>query len=240
MCLQHDEHGSSEHGGRSSVRRGTGESSSYLPIYYLFLLSLVDFFNLFTDHSRWSDPKEQSSDRFKDKVLLQQPRADDSNAWKHDGFYELEKEVPSARKRPAFREKKVEAPPAAAAAANGSEATRVPAARREERAHYSRGFENKPDRPLHRADERSFRRGDGSFQRGDTQRGGYQARDRFGGGGTWGQDRFNGRYGERSMHRPGGFQAEKWKHDLFDDANKSPPPKNEEEQIAKVEALLAQ
>jgi hypothetical protein len=35
------------------------------------------------------------------------------------------------------------------------------------------------------------------------------------------------------------MQGEKWKHDLFDDANKSPTTKNEEDQIAKIERLLA-
>ncbi|KAK9109750.1 hypothetical protein Sjap_017810 [Stephania japonica] len=34
-------------------------------------------------------------------------------------------------------------------------------------------------------------------------------------------------------------RAEKWKHDMFDEANRSPTPKNEDDQIAKIEALLA-
>ena len=38
---------------------------------------------------------------------------------------------------------------------------------------------------------------------------------------------------------PGGFQVEKWKHDLFGEANWSLAPKMEEQQIVKVAALLA-
>lgn len=195
--------------------------------------------HLLADHGRLSDPKEQSRDRFRDKVEPHKPRGDDK-AWRHDGFYELETEAPPARKRPAFREKKPEAPAETAAAANGTEVVTLPAARREERGHYSRGPENRPDnRPAPRPEERNLKRGDESFHRGEMHRGGYQPRERFGGGGMKGRDRINGRYGDRSTQRPGGFQVDKWKHDLFEEANRSPPPKNEEEQIAKIEALLA-
>lgn len=214
--FQHDERGSAGHAGRSSVRRAT-------------------------DHGRWSDLKEQPRDRFRERVELHRPhRTEDSNVWRHDRFLELETDAPPARKRPAFREKKIEAIPetetATATAANGSETGRLHTARKEERGHFSRSLESRPDP---RADERNFKRGDGPFQRGEMQKGGYQPRERFGGGSTRGRDRFSGHYGDRNTHRPAGFQVEKWKHDLFDEANMSPPPKNEEEQIAKVEALLA-
>ncbi|MQL92678.1 hypothetical protein Taro_025313 [Colocasia esculenta] len=74
---------------------------------------------------------------------------------------------------------------------------------------------------------------------GEAQRAGYQSRERFGcGGAVRGRDRYNGRYGERIQNQVGGSQ-DRWKHDLFDEANRSPTPKNEEDEIAKVEALLA-
>ena len=67
------------------------------------------------------------------------------------------------------------------------------------------------------------------------QRGGF--RERCGSGGTnyKERERFSGRQG----YHPGGTRAEKWKHDMFGEANRSPTTKNEEDQIAKVEALLA-
>lgn len=219
--FQHDERGNAGQGGRSYRKAN--------------------------DHG-WSDPKEQSGDRVKDKAEaydLQKKdertraRFDDNNVWKHDGFFELEAEKPPARKRPAFREHKVPAESESAAGATALE-SRLPrhdqpvsgSSRREERGSYhSRGLD-KPERQFNRGDERNDRRG-------DVHRAGYQSRDRFGGRGMRGRERFGGRYGERNTYRQGGFQVEKWKHDLFEEANRSPTPKNEEEQIAKVEALLA-
>jgi hypothetical protein len=64
-------------------------------------------------------------------------------------------------------------------------------------------------------------------------------------GNEWQRSSYGGNYRgrERSSARPGynlgGTQHDKWSHDLFDEANRSPPRKNEEEQIAKVESLLA-
>ncbi|XP_008787186.1 uncharacterized protein LOC103705303 [Phoenix dactylifera] len=220
--FQHDERGSAGQGGRSYRKSN--------------------------DHGWRSDPKEQSGDRVKDKAEpydLQKKdertraRAIENNEWKHDGFFELEAEKPPARKRPAFREQKMPAESESAAAEAALE-SRLPrrdqpvsgSSRREERGgNYSRGLD-KPERPFNRDDERNDRRG-------DVHRAGYQSRDRFGGRGMRGRERFSGRYGEGSTYRQGGFQVEKWKHDLFDEANRSPTPKNEEEQIAKVEALLA-
>lgn len=88
---------------------------------------------------------------------------------------------------------------------------------------------DRPEKPLageREANQRDFRRGS------------FSSRDRYsGGGGSYrGRERFNGRLGQR---RQSGEPVDKWKHDLFDEANRSPTPKNEEDQIAKVEALLA-
>ncbi|KAM7251424.1 hypothetical protein ACFE04_023307 [Oxalis oulophora] len=57
-----------------------------------------------------------------------------------------------------------------------------------------------------------------------------------GGGNDRGRDRLSG---GRPRYNSGGTQYDKWSHDLFDEANRSPPRKNEDEQIAKVESLLA-
>lgn len=154
-------------------------------------------------------------------------------------YFELEVEAPPARKRPAFREKKPEALLETAAAANGSEAERLRTDKREDRDRHSRRAEDKPDRPALRPEERKFKR-DAYFQRSEMQKGGYQSRKRFDGGATRGRDRIDGRYGDRSTHRHGRFQAEKWRHYIFEEANGSAPPESEEEQIAEIEALLAQ
>ncbi|KAJ6801999.1 uncharacterized protein M6B38_193010 [Iris pallida] len=196
------------------------------------------------DRGGGSDLKEQPRDRPRERVDQRKPRGDDSSVWRRDGFSQLEAEAPPGKKRPAFREKKVEAELETAPAASVPESSRLPSTRRVERGggRYSSGLNEKLERALPAADEeRDSKRADRFYQRGEAQRGNYQPRERFSGGGRWGTDRFNGRYGERSTHhRPeGAVQVEKWKHDLYDEANRSPTPKNDEEQIAKVEALLA-
>ncbi|XP_077221141.1 cyclin-like protein [Tasmannia lanceolata] len=230
--FQHDERGSAGQGGRSFIRRAT-------------------------DRGKWSDPKDQSSDRVGDKMVTQgtqkrddrtQSRADDSNVWHHDGFFELEAEVPPSRKRPAFREKKMPLESGNNVGATATETVRSSrsdrpmygSVRREERgANHPHGLD-KPEKLFTETDERNTKTENRVSHRGEIQRVDFQPRERLGsGGGFRGRDRFNGRYGERNQSRQGGFQVEKWKHDLFDEANRSPSAKNEEDQIAKVEALLA-
>ncbi|KAI3903313.1 hypothetical protein MKW98_031967 [Papaver atlanticum] len=104
------------------------------------------------------------------------------------------------------------------------------------------------DRPPS-GNSRRDERGDRSYRELDRavphNRSGFPSRERerYGGsrGGYRGRDGLNERHGERNEYRsrPTSFRAEKWKHDLYDEANKSPSQKNEEDQIAKVEALLA-
>lgn len=177
-----------------------------------------------------------------------QARADDKSVWRHDGFYELQADAPPSRKRPAFREKKFSPEDGNATSATATESAKqshvdrsnLSGARREERGDYRSHGSDKLKRTFTEANERSARTGDEGPRRGEMQSGGYSSRDRFrNGGGFRGRDRFNGRYGETNQNRQGGLHVEKWKHDLFDEANKSPNSKNEEDQIAKVEALLA-
>ncbi|CAN1153164.1 hypothetical protein LINPERPRIM_LOCUS14516 [Linum perenne] len=65
-------------------------------------------------------------------------------------------------------------------------------------------------------------------------RGAFLSRDRYGSSYV-GRESFNGR---QSYHPRSGRREEKWKHDLFDEATKSPTTKNEDDQIAGI-ALLA-
>ncbi|GJN08740.1 hypothetical protein PR202_ga26693 [Eleusine coracana subsp. coracana] len=90
-----------------------------------------------------------------------------------------------------------------------------------------------------RPDDQSFRRGFADH-RSDGHRPGYDSRGRFPGRGRMDRDRFHNPNGWRSNeYQATSDQGEKWKHDLYDQTNGSPTPKTEEEQIAKVEALLA-
>ncbi|OUZ99559.1 Btz domain [Macleaya cordata] len=204
-----------------------------------------------SDHGLGSNPKDRSIDRNAgDRTAVHNlpQRGDrtqargDEKVWRHDGFFELESDAPTpARKRPAFREKKE---PESGNAAGITETTESGRPSRHERPAFGNSRrEERGDRPrdLDRP-ERPFIRDRALPHRGETHRLGFPPRDRFGGGsgGSSGRDRFNGRHGERNeYHRPNSNRAEKWTHDLFDEANRSPTPKNEEDQIAKVEALLA-
>ncbi|RZS04350.1 hypothetical protein BHM03_00034691 [Ensete ventricosum] len=161
---------------------------------------------------------------------------DDNNEWRHDGYFELETEASAPRKRPAFSEKKMPAedvPPTKSEFRNRHDQQTVGVSgRMEKQSYFSHG--DKLERCFHRADDKHDRRGDRYHQRNETYRAGYRSRDRHGG-----RDTFAGRYGEKNTYRQSGMQVERWRRDLFDDANRSPTPKNEEELIAKVEALLA-
>nr|DAD41500.1 TPA_asm: hypothetical protein HUJ06_015823 [Nelumbo nucifera] len=223
--IQHDERGSAGQGGRSFSRRGT------------------------TERRWWRDPKEQSGDRESDKGgsndMRQkdektQSKGEDKSVWHHDGFFQLEAEAPpQAKKRPAFREKKMP-PDSGAEGIKPAESVRP----------------SRPDRPVSGSENRE-ERGGRHFRdmdrderpltgdraqpyRSEVQRSGIPPRERFSGGsGFRGRDRYSGRHGEQKQYRHNTYRVEKWKHDLFDEANRSPTPKNEEDQIAKVEALLA-
>ncbi|KAG0490681.1 hypothetical protein HPP92_007544 [Vanilla planifolia] len=207
------------------------------------------------DHRRWNDSKEQSRNRIRAEEYDQHKkderphsRADEKNTgiWRHDRFKDLEPAVPPARKRPAFREKKLPTEPDADASTKGSEkpklSTREPpmewdTGRREEKSELYPRVPDKPSRSFPRVDDRRERRVDGFYQRVEMQRSIDPSGERYGVRGR--ADRPDFAYGERNSLRAGGFEVEKWKHDLFDEANQSPPRKNEEEHIAKVEALLA-
>ncbi|KAL0412630.1 UNVERIFIED_CONTAM: hypothetical protein Sradi_1464700 [Sesamum radiatum] len=139
---------------------------------------------------------------------------------------------PSARKRPSFREQKIPADPektnkasTAPGMANNQDHA-LESGRRDEREHASR-HSDKPERPF---------AGDRELNRAQSWRGNFSPRDRSGANGRYrGRDRFM----PRQSYRPTGGRVEKWKHDLYTEANRSPSPKNEEDQISKIEALLA-
>ncbi|GMQ01117.1 hypothetical protein CsSME_00047878 [Camellia sinensis var. sinensis] len=213
--FQHNERGNAGQAGRTTSRGTTTERG-------------------------WRDSKDQHSDRATEKTTPRdtekkdeksQARGSANRVWRHD--YEVEAgQQPPVRKRPSFREKKIEV--------NSENTDKV----RTEPVKPSR-----PDRPLLESEKREERGGhnplekpfvrDGEANRGEAPRGSFPSRDRYGGSGSSyrGRERSNG--GRRGYHPSGGVRVEKWKHDLYEEANRSPTPKNEEDQIAKVEALLS-
>ncbi|KAK3150790.1 hypothetical protein QOZ80_3AG0237810 [Eleusine coracana subsp. coracana] len=208
-----------------------------------------------SDHGRKRDEKEHLVDRHKEKasgdnllvnVEQDHQQKDGDSTWKHDGFFQLEEEAPLAKRRPPFQEMKMsveeESAPSVSELDSKSGKPDRPgttaAMAREERTHYrSQGFGN--HRAFVRPDDQSFRRGFADH-RSDGHRPGYDSRGRFPGRGRMDRDRFHNPNGWRSNeYQATSDQGEKWKHDLYDQTNGSPTPKTEEEQIAKVEALLA-
>lgn len=217
---------------------------------------MVIYYCYFQDYGRKRDEKEHLVDRDKEKangdnlqVMVEQDlqQKDGDSTWKHDGFFQLEEEAPLAKRRPPFQEMKMsqeqESAPSVTELDSRSGKPDQPgttaAMMRNERAHYHpRGFGNR--RSFVRPDDRSFRRGFPDH-RGDGHRPGYDSRGRFPGRGRIDRDRFhhNPNVWRSNEYQATGDQGEKWKHDLYDQSNRSPTPKTEEEQIAKVEALLA-
>ncbi|KAF8718011.1 hypothetical protein HU200_025477 [Digitaria exilis] len=198
-------------------------------------------------YGRQRDQKEHLADRDKQKAAghsLQGKieQEDGDSTWRHDGFFQLE-EAPLAKKRPPFQEMKMQ--DSAATVTDLDSESRIPdqpgptsAVREERRSYHPRGFGN--HRQFIRPDGQGFRRGFRDH-RSEGQRNGYDSRGRFPGTGRMDRDTFTNSNGGRgnAYHQTPGDQGEKWKHDLYDQSNSNPPPKTEEEQIAKVEALLA-
>ncbi|PON90545.1 Btz domain containing protein [Trema orientale] len=220
--FQHDERGNAARVGRSSGRGATGE------------------------RGWWRDSRDQHNEKTENKKATNETwkrddraKGDEKGNWRHDRFFEIETDAPPARKRPAFREKKIlvdsELADRAATVTSKSSNLERPA---EESLKEERG---RSARHLDRS-EKPFA-GDRAPNRREPPRGGFPSRERYRGGGAGGDG--NGNYRRRDGFSGGhGFHAsgtrvEKWKHDLYQEANRSPTPKNEEDQIAKVEALLA-
>lgn len=182
----------------------------------LYLNPLSPIFILILEHGSWKDSKDRESGRATNRS---------SNNGDTKPRDEVEPDLKqSSNKRRSFRETKIPVDDKSV-----TEVTKLPvngegSERKEER---GKQQERPPVNRHHR-------------HRTEGQRTNYQSRDRYGGGGDGGfggsfrgRDRFNGKQGQS------GGRADKWKHDLYDEANKSPTSKNEEDQIAKVEALLA-
>ncbi|KAL2490872.1 cyclin-related [Abeliophyllum distichum] len=212
----------------------SAQESKYLGLNHTFSMMIVVVpgqvgrsFSHRTDTERgWRrDPKEQHSDRMEKKAVVSDTQQKDEKAkeygqdnrvWRHDGYFEMEADPkPPVRKRPSFREQKVPSDPEKTdkAIANPQDLP-VDNERRDEREHASRNYD-RPERSF--VGEREAKRGEA--WRGNSSRDGYGASS-----GYRGRDRLGAKQG----YRPTGGRVEKWKHDLYEESNRSPTPKNEE------------
>lgn len=157
----------------------------------------------------------------------EQTQAAGGGNWRHDRFLELEAETLPSRKRPAFREKKVLPEEGDDGdVKNGGGNHNIQEGEKSER--------------RERRDDRKDRAESRFSHQAEPPRRTFSSRDRFGNRNRFQRrDSFSSRNYERNQIQKTNVHVEKWKHDLYDETNRSPPPKNEEDHIAKVEALLA-
>ncbi|XP_050366882.1 uncharacterized protein LOC126785289 [Argentina anserina] len=215
---QHDEHVGAGQAARSSGRNSTSE------------------------HGRQKDSKDQHDDKTVSKTTTnnsrlrnEKPNGDGNRTWRHDRYAEREADPLAARKRPAFRENKT---PLESENTEKSAAETTKASHLDRLTEGSRKEERGDNRRHMDRSEKQFR-GDGVRYKGEAQSGVFPSRERYTNGVAGRNYRGRERFGERQGSHSSGGRGEKWKHDLYHEANRSPTPKNEEDQIAKVETLLA-
>ncbi|XP_025620418.1 uncharacterized protein [Arachis hypogaea] len=177
-----------------------------------------------TGHSR--EPRDEKS----------HTKLDDSFQ-RRGGFSERKDEQPTTtRRRPAFREKKI---PVDSGEVNPATRMVVKAVHTDQSSERNERKEEKSSNPNHMDRPEKQNADDRLPNRTEARRDGFSSRVRYGangGNGNYrGRDRFHGRQG----YQPTKTRAEKWKHDLYQEVNKDPTPKNDDDQIAKLEALLA-
>ncbi|KAK2664879.1 hypothetical protein Ddye_003453 [Dipteronia dyeriana] len=196
-----------------------------------------------TEHDWRSDSRNRKNERTAEKRETYDTRERneksevkraDNEVWHHDEFFKLEANPPPppARKRRAFREEK------GPLDSENANKTAVESVKMNHTDRYALGSGRREDRSRNshhsdRVEKPSFE--DRFLNKGEAEKGGYPYRQRYNGGDYRGRDRFDGRQDYRSSNTGG----DKWKHDLFQDGNRSPTLKDEEEEVAKVEALLA-
>ncbi|XP_048635384.1 U1 small nuclear ribonucleoprotein 70 kDa-like [Brassica napus] len=168
-----------------------------------------------SERGSWRGSRDQSNRRAGDDR-----RDQDKSTWRHDRFHESDDTKGGAlsRKRPAFRENKIPEE-----SRNDTDRTRTEEAKDanlNSRRQNERNWRSNNERPAAGRD-RVWNRDDGSRQSYRTDREGFNRNGRSGFNGGWAK------------------AEKKWDHDLYEEANKSPARANEEEQIAKVEALLS-
>ncbi|KAK4284474.1 hypothetical protein QN277_001302 [Acacia crassicarpa] len=214
--FQYAERSSNGQVGRSSGRMATGE------------------------RGWWKDSREQliekeTSHRREQRDEKSQAKPDNNTSLRKYGLSERRYDPPpTTKKRPAFREKKIpvdhEDAKAVATEPVKSNQTDHPLERNERRKERSYN-----PRPWDRPDKQQYG-GDGAPNKNEASGDVFSSRGRYKGN-YGGRNRFHGR--DREDFRVSKTGVDKWKHDLYQEVNKDPVPKNEDDQIAKVDALLA-
>ncbi|KAH7431308.1 hypothetical protein KP509_08G042100 [Ceratopteris richardii] len=210
---------------------------------------------------RYDDSRSRHDDRARDdyngrksdrhiepsQASLRPKTSDD--AWTHDKFLENQADDMERKRQPVERSKTSgkrefrETPPLRAE--NKDDAKDADGEKRSER-RYAETVDKRSERghlDMQRERDRYRERGP-DFDRGrwmdsDPSRNRFNARrsfNRYNGDG----DRIGGRY-DPSRRNPGGpvVAADRWNHDKFEELNRSPMLKQEEDSIAQIEALLA-
>ncbi|CAJ1977332.1 unnamed protein product [Sphenostylis stenocarpa] len=213
---QHEERGSTGQVGRSNGQREAGGK--------VLTQSKDNNERVETGQSR-----EETNDKSQVKL--------DDNLQKRDGFVERKDDPPpTMRKRRAFREKKI---PADSADADPASTVVVKSSHTDHFLERNERKEERSSNPHHLDRPEKQITEDRALNKSEARRDSFASKARYGGSGGdsnyRGRDKFNGRL----VYRPVKSRVEKWKHDLYQEVNKDPVPKNEDDQIAKLEALLA-
>ncbi|KAH0732119.1 hypothetical protein KY289_003307 [Solanum tuberosum] len=189
-----------------------------------------------TERGWWKDAKETSNRATTNDKQMNDEKSKVSgrqnDVWCHDRYFEVKEDPKPPVKKRSFREEKipvdtekVEKAATELVKPNPSH-PEVDGGRKNERTDHVSRHPGRYERPF---------TGERYANRGETWRGKFPSRDRYHGNSDHrGRDRFSSRQGPNPSK-----VVEKWKHDLYDEANKNPTPKNEEDQIAKIEALLS-
>ncbi|KAL2561766.1 hypothetical protein AAZV13_20G100900 [Glycine max] len=184
----------------------------------------------------FTQSKENNESQSREQRDEKSPVKLDDSLQKRDGFTARKDDPPTMRKRRAFREKKI---PADSADANPASIVEVKPSHTDHPPERNERKDERSSNP-HHLDRPEKQNAEGRApNKIEARRDGFSSRARYGGSGGnnnyRGRDKFNGKQG----YRPIKTRMEKWKHDLYQEVNKDPIPKNEDDQIAKLEALLA-
>lgn len=206
--------------------------SPYIGASKISFLNPFSHFYFCVEREGWKGSRDRQSGRATNRSSTNDDTKPRDVKTGSDGSYKVEYDSKqTSRRRPSFRETKILVD-SGIGDKSATQTAKIPegSERKEERGKpIEKSLVDQPDRRLS---------GERDPHRTEMHRMKFQSRERYGGGGNGGfggsiRGRNNGRQGQS------GGLAEKWKHDLYDEANKSPTSRNEEDQIAKVEALLA-
>lgn len=191
----------------------------------------------------WKDIKNQHNEREgqgrEQRDEKSQAKPEDDTSRRRSGFSERKVYPPPAsRKRPVFREKKI---PVDSGDANPAATVTIMSSQIDHPPEKNERKEERSSNPYHLGRPEKQFADDRAPNKDEARRDGFPSRERYRGNANGGNDNYRGRDKliGRQGFRPIKTQTEKWKHDLYQEVNKDPIPQNEDDKIAKLEALLA-